>query len=311
MRFLSLSGGGYQGFFTALMLARLEEERGPLNQSFDGFAGTSVGAIIAAGAAIGLPMAGIVETFDTQGGRIFSERPPPVGARAMLFDVMRYLNGSKYDGRHLARVVASYCGEMRMGDLQSPLMVTAVRLSDGLPVIFTPHSHPDTLLREAVLASAAAPMMFPPVPVDGHLHADGGVFANCPDALTLDYAIHDLGADPFDIRILGVGAMNHSPPLSEPADTNMGVRSWLSKNRIFRTLVSAQSAIAERTVSRALGDGYARVDAFPDEVGNGRIGLDVATLEARQVIRSAAETAGPRLVDAARSILDDDATPEP
>lgn len=53
MRVLSLSGGGYQGLFTALNLMRLEEEAGPLSDSFDAFVGTSIGAIIAAADADG------------------------------------------------------------------------------------------------------------------------------------------------------------------------------------------------------------------------------------------------------------------
>lgn len=298
MRFLSLSGGGYQGLYTALSLANAEDAFGPLRDTFEGFAGTSVGAIIAAAASVGLPMRDIAQKFEEEGVKIFSDRPPPIGARAVLMDVMRYFNHAKYDGRHLGVIVRSYCRDMRMRDLDRPLLITAVRLRDGAPILFTRETHPDVLLREAVLASAAAPMIFPPVAVNGELHADGAIFANCPDALALDYAINSLSVSRKDVRILGVGAMNTSPPLTEPKDANMGARAWMSQQRIFRTLISAQTGIAERTVSHVLGDRYVRVDADPIDFGEGRIGLDVATVAARETIRQAVESSTPRMVSA-------------
>lgn len=289
MRVLSLSGGGYQGLFTALNLARFEEENGPLTDSFDAFVGTSIGAIIAAAGAVGLPIREVVATFESQGEKIFSSRPPPVGVRASIRDISRYLWNAKYDGHHLAVILRRYCGDTRLGDLNRPLLVTAVRLRDGEPVLFTRESHPDALLREVVLASAAAPMVFPPVRVGPDLYADGALFANCPDALALDYAVRDLGADPDRVRLLGVGAMNHSPPLGEPEDANMGIIDWTARNRIFRTLISAQATHAERTVRAVLGDRYARVDAAPQKSESLVIGLDVATAAARGAIHAAAD----------------------
>lgn len=287
MRVLSVSGGGYQGLFAALNLKRFEDEYGPLHDAFDAFVGTSVGGIIAAAAAVGMPMKDVVDVFEREGERIFSSRPPPNGMAATLRDVSRHMWNAKYDGQVLAVFLRTYCRDMKFSDLKKPLMVTATRMRDGAPVLFTPQTHPETLLREAVLASAAAPMILPPVKVDGDLFADGALFANCPDALALEYAVHELGADVRDLRILGMGSMNQSPPLHEPESSNMGIIAWTAKNRIFRTLISAQAAQAERSVRLILGEEYVRIDATPDESQTLVIGLDVATPEARAAIKKA------------------------
>lgn len=302
MRILSLSGGGFQGLFTSLLLERLEEQTGPLRESFDVFAGTSVGGIIASAAAVGMPMKDVSAIFENEGVKIFSARPAPVTAAAIARDFVRYVKHAKYDGTHLARVVHSYCGDKKMGSLDRPLLLPAVKLADGTPVLFTPQSHPDTLLREAVMASCAAPMIFPPVSVEGELHADGALFANCPDALALDYAKHMLNADLADISMLGVGAMNQSPPLSEPDSPSMGALAWMMDNRIFRTVISSQSLITQRSVNWQLGERYQRVDADPGGPTRNRVGLDVADPLARQEIKSAAVEAWPDIRLAAKKL---------
>lgn len=311
MRILSLSGGGFQGLFTTLLLARLEEEeRAPLRERFDAFAGTSVGGIIASAASVGMPMSDLARVFEREGVRIFSDRPAPSNSAAVARDFVRFVGRSKYDGSHLARIVRSYCGDMRMGDLDRPLLLPAVRLADGAPVLFTPQSHPETLLREAVMATSAAPMIFPAAMVGGALHADGALFANCPDSLALDYAKYALGARSSDVRMLGVGAMNQSPPLSEPESPNLGALGWMMENRIFRTLISCQAMMTKQEVKRELDERYQRVDADPDAAGRQHVGLDVADQRARAAIRSVAEACWPRLRDAA-NLLDCFRNPDP
>lgn len=291
MRVLSLSGGGFQGLFSALCLNHLEQETGqPLNKMFDMFAGTSVGAITATAGAVGMPMSKVVDIFEKQGVKIFSGRPAPVTSTAIARDFMRYVNKAKYDGGELNRVISAYCGGMKMGDLDTPLLITAVRLHDGEPVVFTRETHPDVLISDAVMASAAAPMMFPPVMVNGSLHADGGLFANCPDHLALAYAKGGLGADVSDVRMLSVGAMNKCPPLTEPTSPNMGVMGWLSENRIFRTIISSQAIMAESMVRAEIGQNYMRVDACSEGPGRAHVGLDVADEKSVKAIQIAAES---------------------
>lgn len=289
MRALSLSGGGFQGLFTALLLEKIEQERGSLlRDQFEVFGGTSVGGLIAAAAAVGMPMPDLVRVFRDEGVKIFSGRPAPSSNAAIMRDFMRYVSHAKYDGAHLSRVVKAYCGDRRMGDLDRALVIPAVRLMDGAPVIFTRETHPDLPLHDVVLATTAAPMIFPPVRVSGSLHADGAVFANCPDAIVLDHVKNFMGVPRGEITMLGVGAMNQAPPLSEPPSPNMGAVAWMAANRIFRTVISSQSMMVANLVSNELGNSYHRIDADPEGYNRRLVGLDVADAAAISAINEAA-----------------------
>jgi len=63
----------------------------------------------------------------------------------------------------------------------------------------------DVLLREAVLASCAAPTYFDPVRVKEYLLADGGLWANNPSLSAVIDAQHRLGIALSDIRVLSLG----------------------------------------------------------------------------------------------------------
>jgi len=74
-RILALSSGGYLGFYTAVVLAQMEQRLGePLGRRFDLIAGTSVGGLLAMALAFEVPMAVIVELLRTRGENIFSTR---------------------------------------------------------------------------------------------------------------------------------------------------------------------------------------------------------------------------------------------
>jgi patatin-like phospholipase/acyl hydrolase len=69
---LALSGGGFRGYFTALVLAKLEEQLGrPCYKIFNLIAGTSIGGIIAVGLAFGIPARRIAEIIAKSGPAIF------------------------------------------------------------------------------------------------------------------------------------------------------------------------------------------------------------------------------------------------
>ncbi|MDE0682668.1 MAG: patatin-like phospholipase family protein, partial [Candidatus Poribacteria bacterium] len=72
---LALDGGGTRGMYTAQFLAKIEEVFGTrIKTCFDLIVGTSTGAIIAGAAVSDIPMADIVELFDTETPHIFKRR---------------------------------------------------------------------------------------------------------------------------------------------------------------------------------------------------------------------------------------------
>ena len=73
MKLLALQGGGCLGKGQAVALRELEFDAGrPLHQVFDLVGGTSVGALIGAAVAVGLPMKAVNDFFDQAAPKIFA-----------------------------------------------------------------------------------------------------------------------------------------------------------------------------------------------------------------------------------------------
>jgi uncharacterized protein len=283
-RILSISGGGFMGLFSAALIGHLEERFGPVGKSFDLIAGTSVGGVIAIGLAAGVPAASIAAGFRTEGARIFSDRPAPVGGVSAARDAMRYLRRPKYDGVHLRRVVEGFSvGHARLGAIPTPVMVSATRLRDGEPVLFSQTSHGDLDPVEIAVAAAAAPMMFPAVRVSGAFHADGAIHSNVPDLLALSHARAVFGVPLERIRMLSIGTVNAGVRLPEPVSGEMGVMGWIQGQRLIRTVIASQDRAAVSIARSLLGDAHLRADLEPTLEERDEIWLDVAT-------RSAIET---------------------
>lgn len=283
MRVLCISGGGFQALYGVLLLEALEERDGPLRDSFDLFSGTSAGAIVAAAAAMGRPMAELREAFIQRGSEAFQRRR--ISSARNLF---RLLSTARYDQDPLARLVNELAGDARLADLDRMLAITATRLADADAILFEPGDHGHVLVREAVLASAAAPTMFPAVAIGGALHADGAMFANAPDLLAMELAIRS-GAAAADVSMLSIRSMNSCPPLGEPGGADMGVLDWIRANRVFRTMIGAQAAVTARMMSALLGERYLRIDADPDFPGRSDVALDKADAKAVAAARTAAD----------------------
>nr|WP_242690476.1 patatin-like phospholipase family protein [Paracoccus fontiphilus] len=289
MKVLSISGGGFQALYGVLILEELEARQGPLKHAFDIFCGSSAGAIVATAAATGVPMSELRDGFIQRGAEAFRRRRI-VNPRNLL----RLFSAARYETAPLAALIGELAGEARFRDLERTLAVTATRLNDGAAVLFEPRSHGDVLIREAVMASTAAPTMFPAVPVGGVLHADGGIFANAPDLLALELALRS-GADAAKVSMLSLGSMNACPPLGEPVDPDMGVLDWLRGNRIFRTMIGAQAQVTSRMMKGLLGDRYLRIDADPNFPLRSDVALDKADGKAVAAAIMAANLSMPEL----------------
>ena len=63
----------------------------------------------------------------------------------------------------------------------------------------------DVNLRDAILASCAAPTFFAPKPIDNLLLADGGLWANNPSTIAFTEALSAFGKDASQVRMLSIG----------------------------------------------------------------------------------------------------------
>ena len=202
---MSLDGGGARGIYAAQILASIEKTSGlAVKDQFDLIAGTSTGSIIAGTAAADIPLETVVNLFERHSARIFKKR---------LFH--RGIFRSKYPSGPLREMVQSNLPAVTMGEISTPLLITSSDISTGGVYVFKssymeelgePYARDgDVTLRDAILASCAAPTYFDPVQVGRPLLADGGLWANNPSILAVTEAISKFGRSIEQIHILSIG----------------------------------------------------------------------------------------------------------
>src|SRR5579884_4291292 len=75
-KLLAIDGGGIRGIIPATALVKLEQTTGQLTRDIFAFvAGTSTGAIIAAGIAAGVPAQRILDLYVTRSPEVLTQRP--------------------------------------------------------------------------------------------------------------------------------------------------------------------------------------------------------------------------------------------
>jgi patatin-like phospholipase/acyl hydrolase len=184
-RILSLDGGGIRGLITAILLARLDAEKGLAGWlgRADLIAGTSTGGLIALALARGASLADIRALYEVHGAAIFDD--------SWLDDVKDLGNivGAQYHSRKLQAQLQRLLGGARLRDLGKRVLITAFDLDNEdprpdhrrwKPKLFHNFPGPDSdgaaLAWKVGLYTTAAPTYFPTV--EGYV--DGGVFASNP-----------------------------------------------------------------------------------------------------------------------------------
>jgi len=167
---LVLGGGGLKGFAHIGVLRALAE-RG-ITPSV--YAGTSIGALIAAAAAGGMPVDDMEERArDLKRHDLFR-----LNRMGMVLDRLRlpaiYLEGPLRD------LCESVVSDMQFSELERTLLVNTVDLQRGTQVVWGLPGLKDVRIADAVYASCALPGFFPPGEVEGRPCVDGGVMDNLP-----------------------------------------------------------------------------------------------------------------------------------
>ena len=291
---LSLSGGGFLGLYTISVLAELERQvRRPIASCFDLLAGTSVGGIIALGLAAEQPATDIKHAFESNGTRIFSDRPAPINWLGRWRDFGRSFFSPKYDGIALSETVARIIGsDTLIGDLKHPVIVPAINLTKGKPQVFKTAHHP-TFRRDhqrkvvdVALATSAAPTYFPVAEIGDELFADGGLYANSPDLLALHEAEYFFGAPTEQVRMLSIGTTTTQFSFSHVTGRRLGMFGW--RQRFAQTMISSQQMDVGYILGHKLGDRYVRIDEVQSREQERDLGLDIATEDAQKTIRGMA-----------------------
>ncbi len=167
---LVLSGGGMKGLAHIGVLQALAE-RGLEPELV---VGSSMGALIAATWATGMPLAEMRR-------RALAVRRKHVFAIAHAdMALKRMLSPAVYRREPLEGLIASLVGARTFRDLRRRVLVNTVDLNSGAQVLWGLPGLDDVPVAEAVFASCALPGIFPPRVIRGRAYVDGAVVENLP-----------------------------------------------------------------------------------------------------------------------------------
>lgn len=273
-RILAIDGGGIRGIIPAMLLAHMEKVTGgPIGAHFDLISGTSTGGIIACAAAVGIPMANIVDLYVDKGPAIFANPRGVVGRLA----------GPKYWAKPLEAELEAILGDRHLAELAGPellvpcyciAMPPADEDSGALvatrgPGFFrsdlarmTPKE--DFLLRDVARATSAAPTYFPPAAIKDmagrdYTCIDGGVWANDPARIAYDLAVElwpDMGDGDCSVLSLGTGSVEDA--IDAKATERWGEIEWIET--LISAMMDGAADEVDLAMSNLLGKHYWRID---------------------------------------------------
>lgn len=239
-RILAIDGGGIRGAVALGYLQRIEtllrvRHGNPdllLRDYFDLIGGTSTGAMIAGAAAIGMEASEIRRFYETMGPSVFDKKTR-----------LRQRLKSLFDPVALDAELKAQIGDVPLGDpsITTGICIVAMRADtrSKWPLINHPNGkyfaqNQHIMLRQAMRASAAAPVAFLPEAIDvggGEVGAfvDGGVSTALNPALLLlliatlnGFPFHwDRGEDELLLVSVGTGTWSDAGPASEVLDRKL------------------------------------------------------------------------------------------
>ncbi|MFL5618719.1 MAG: patatin-like phospholipase family protein [Gemmatimonadaceae bacterium] len=175
---LVLGGGGLKGFAHIGVLRALEER----GIAPDIYAGTSIGALIAAAHLGGTP----IDELQSRAESIRKRDLFRINHFGMLLERMR--SPSIYLEEPLRALCAGAIPDVSFAELPKRLLVNTVDLDQGARVVWGLPGLEDFSVRDAVYASCALPGFFPPGRVGERTCIDGGVVDNLPVSVTAQFA---------------------------------------------------------------------------------------------------------------------------
>ena len=248
---LSINGGGIRGIIPCGVLVALEQQTGKLTRDlFSYVAGTSTGALLAAGVAAGIPASELLAVYTTQSKEVFT----PTG---VIADAKRVAEGFMYDPGRLHGVLAGIFGSAAawsMNDCPIGICLPAAAMNghdwyfvrDGARNAQTTGT---VKLIDAAVASACAPTYFDhwTITVGGQALAffDGGTggLANPSYQACVEMFEYD-AFTPAETRLVSLGT-GFYPSSSAPPKGLIDVVSWATD-----TLVDTSEDWVDSAVER-------------------------------------------------------------
>lgn len=243
-----LSGGGMRGVSHIGVLRALKR----MGIEPDFVSGTSAGAIVGALYAAGCT---------TQEMLGFWERTKPFRLSLFSFGKPGLLDSDK-----MANALDSYLDVDTFAELGKPLFVSATEMVSGQSTVFSTGE-----LIPAVAASAAFPLIFSPVEIDGKLYQDGGILNNFPVEPLREQCDFIIGVNISPLRTIQRAQLESTMDIAERVyelATDVSVRHKLDQCKLL--ISPAKLADFATFDTERIGDlfkiGYDSTMAMADEI---------------------------------------------
>lgn len=274
-KILSIDGGGIRGIIPAMILAKIEQHTGKqIFELFDLIAGTSTGGILALGLTKPNPEQpeeakytanDLLDLYKNEGKHIFCQSGilksvdhladqmlKPIGYQLRLRpDAFEDLFRPKYSSEAREQILTNFLGGTPVKKALKEVLIPSYDTELRMPIFFTSRNEKENLdgnfrkictgftMKQAAMATSAAPTYFPPYKVDTVHHTDcgyyslvdGGVFANNPTSLAIMEVIIDskkagrkLDLDDILVVSLGTGSLTRKYLYDEAK--NWGEIQW-------------------------------------------------------------------------------------
>ena len=209
---------------------------------------------------MGIPLEEVVGLFERESPRIFGKGRFPSRISAVL--------RSRHSRTVLENVLQEYLPQSILRDIAAPLMITSADVYTGGVHVFKsrylgdlgePYERDgEVLLKDAILASCAAPTYFDPKAVGPYLLTDGGLWANNPSIIALAEAISKFKKEVKEVRIFSVGT-GHTTTMYTKRGLWGLLTGWGGPKLVSYTL-GLQSQASTNMAKLILSDRYLRLD---------------------------------------------------
>lgn len=240
-KILSIDGGGIRGIYPAHILKRIEQDlisKLSLCDFFDMITGTSTGSIIATGIAVNISASDIVDLYTKHGNKIFKKKSQ--------FCFLKGWWKSMYDNSYLSNLLEEIFKDKKLGSITKPLLLPSTDIINGGVHVFKSNYSEtfvrdrNVLIKDAILASCAAPAYFNPHKIENYLLADGGLWANNPALAAVIDAQKRLHINSENIKILTLGT-GHSKKSYKSQTKNWGLFTGWRGTNFIDFILSLQS----------------------------------------------------------------------
>ncbi|RZJ37985.1 MAG: cyclic nucleotide-binding protein, partial [Brevundimonas sp.] len=251
-----MSGGGARAYAHIGALRALRDAHVPI----DFVGGSSMGAVIAAGPAMGWSL----EELEDRIKRSFVDSDP---LSDITFPMLAMTRAHKVD-----RLLQAAYGEIDMADLALPFFAVSTNLTSGRIEV-----HRRGVMRRAMRASIAIPGLLPPVVIDGQVLVDGAVLNNLPaEVMRQMNSGPVIGIDMSQARGVDPDLILHPPSIWRLLATG----AWRRGPPIVSIMMRSATLTTDAEIERSRGVVDILVQPTPDGVDGGDEGLPVADVDA-------------------------------